>query len=69
MIDVDVLAINRSQACAILDDGTIIHFDRMFDAFGEETDDVGEATSVTAPLPDGRWLAIDLGAFDNVARH
>lgn len=59
MIDVDVVAICRSQACAVLDDGTIIHFDQMFDAFGDLTDDVA----------DGRWLAIDLSAFSNVARH
>lgn len=69
MIDVDVVAICRSQACAVLDDGTIIHFDQMFDTFGDLTDDVAEAASATAPLADGRWLVIYLNAFANVARH
>jgi hypothetical protein len=63
------LAINRAEAFALLDDGSIVHFSNMFDAFGDETDDSMEAVSAVAPLPDGKWMAINLTMFEGVATH
>jgi hypothetical protein len=57
-----VVAINRKTASAVLDDGTVVKFSAMVDAFGDETDDASEAIAAIAPLPDGKWLGIDLTA-------
>lgn len=65
----EVIAINRSEACAILDTGQIIHFALMLDIHQDETDDVSEAVVAVAPLPDGRWAVIDFSKFEMVSVH
>lgn len=65
----EVIAINRSEACAILDTGQIIHFATMLDRYGDETDDVEDAFCAVAPLPDGRWAVIDFSKFETVSVH
>jgi hypothetical protein len=59
----DAVAINRALKFVLLDNDTIVAFDKMFDEFGDETDDGLIATSAIFPLPDGRWCAINLSAF------
>lgn len=65
----EVIAINRSEACAILDTGQIIHFALMLDIHQDETDDVSQAVVAVAPLPDGRWAVIDFSKFETVSVH
>lgn len=45
----DVIAISRSSALAILENGTMVHFSNMFDADGDETNDVADCTSAVVP--------------------
>lgn len=65
----EVIAINRSEACAILSTGQIVHFATMLDIEGNETDDVSECVCAVAPLPDGRWAVIDFSQFETVSVH
>lgn len=65
----EAVAINRSQSLVILENDVVIKFEKMWDAFGEETRDCSEAVSAIYPLSDGRWVALDLTAFDPVASH
>lgn len=64
-----VSAINRSDCSAILDTGQIVHFSLMFDAEGNETDDVSECVCAVAPLPNGDWAVIDFSEFEQVSVH
>jgi hypothetical protein len=64
-----VVAISRSEAAAVLDDGSVCPFSNMFDMDGDETDDIAEAVCAVVPLPDGTWEAVDFGEFDPVAIH
>lgn len=64
-----VTAINRSEACAILDTGQIVHFAVMLDIDGNETDDVSECVCAVAPLPNGDWAVIDFSEFETVSVH
>jgi len=64
-----VTAINRSEACAILDTGQIVHFAIMLDRDGDETDDVLECVCAVAPLPNGDWVVIDFSEFETVSVH
>lgn len=64
------VAINRKQGLVFLDDDSYSKMQHYVDRFGDDTDDAEEAVSAIAPLPDGRWLVIDLTQFDIVvARH
>lgn len=58
----DVEAVNRNEGLALLDDGSVISIDTWQDAVGEECEPE-EATFAVAPLPDGKWIWIDLWAF------
>lgn len=64
-----VAAINRSEACAILDTGQIIQFAVMLDIDGNETGDVSECVCAVAPLPNGDWVVIDFSEFETVSVH
>lgn len=64
-----VVAINRTGAAAILDCGTIIHFATMLDIDGNETDDVSECVCAVAPLPNGYFAVIDFSEFESVSVH
>jgi len=65
----EVIAINRSEACAILDTGHIVHFSVMLDRDGDETESVDDAMVAVAPLPDGHWAVIDFSKFETVSVH
>lgn len=65
----EVIAINRSEACAVLNTGHIVHFSVMLDRDGDETDDVADAMVAIAPLPGGCWAVIDFSQFETVAVH
>lgn len=65
----EVIAINRSEACAVLNTGHIVHFSLMLDGDGDETDEVSECVCAVAPLPDGRWVVIDFSEFETVSVH
>lgn len=64
-----VTATNRSDACAILDNGTIVHFAVMLDIDGNETDDLSECVCAVAPLPNRDWAVIDFSEFETVLVH
>ena len=64
----EVTAICRRDALAILDTGEIIHFATMLDIDGNETDDTAECVCAVAPLPDGRWVVIDFSEFEWVSQ-
>jgi hypothetical protein len=64
-----VTAIKRSEACAILDTGQMVHFATMIDVDGNETEDVSECAFAVVPLPDGRWEVIAFSDFNNVSTH
>ncbi len=64
-----VTAINRTEACAILDTGQIVHFSVMLDMEGNETDDIEECVCAVAPLPNGDWAVIDFSEFEQVSVH
>jgi hypothetical protein len=64
-----VTAICRRDACAVLDTGEIVHFATMLDIDGNETDDPAECAVAVAPLPDGNWVVIDFSEFETVAVH
>jgi hypothetical protein len=66
---IDAIAINRQQRTVLYNDGTCAQMQHFVDRFGDETDDVKEAISAIAPLPDGRWAVIDLTKFEAVSRH
>lgn len=63
------LAINRTIGTVFLNDGSIVKMQNFVDRFGDDTDDVEEAIKAIAPLPDGKWLVIDLTQFENVVRN
>lgn len=65
----EVIAINRSECCAILDTGHIVHFATMLNIEGDETDEVTECVCAVAPLPDGNWAVIDFSQFESVQLH
>lgn len=60
------VAINREQGSVILDCGCMVQMQNFVDRFGDDADDASEAVSAIAPLPDGRWLVIDLTEFETV---
>jgi hypothetical protein len=64
-----VIAISRSEAIAVLDDGTTAQFSNMFDRDGDETEDVAEAVTAVVRMPDGMWEVLDLQEFEPVSRH
>lgn len=65
----EIIAINRSEACAVLSTGHVIHFSVMLDRDGDETESVDDAMVAVAPLPDGRWVVIDFSEFETVSVH
>lgn len=45
----------------VLVDGTQCEITNMFDVDGEDTDDPEAAHSVVAKMPDGKWIAQEVG--------
>lgn len=65
----DAVAINRTRGLVFYDDGSMAEMQYFVDRFGDETDDILEAISAVAPMPDGRWAVIDLTQFETVTKH
>lgn len=65
----DVIAINKSNCYSMLRDGTICHWSRMYDRYGEETRDIAEAITAVHPLPDGTWEIVFLHAWKTQTIH
>lgn len=65
----DVVAINRRECYSMLRNQTICHWQRMFDINGDDTRDPDEAVSAVHPLPDGRWITLDLTEWETVTIH
>ena len=61
---VAVDAISRTRRIAILEDGAVIPLGALIDRDGDETDEAELAVIALAALPDGRWIVIDLAAFE-----
>ena len=64
-----VAAISKDDRCAVLEDGRICKFDKMYDAEGDETDDIGMAVAAIAPHPDGPWIVLRLHEFEGMTIH
>lgn len=65
----DIIAISRREAAAVLDNGEVVPFANMFDGFGDETDDGSLATVAVVSLPNGTWMVLDLTDYEAVALH
>lgn len=61
----DIEAVNRNEGLALLNDGSVISIDTWQDESGDECDPAQAAFAI-APLPDGKWIWIDLQAFHPV---
>ncbi|WP_037076088.1 hypothetical protein [Neorhizobium vignae] len=59
----EIEAINCSGRVALAADGRVGHITNLFDAEGNETDDVATAISAVVKLADDQWLTVDLLAF------
>lgn len=64
-----VAAISKEERCAVLTDGRICEFATMYDAEGDETDEVEAAVIAVAPHPEGTWLVLQLHEFDGMTIH
>lgn len=62
-------AIHFGQRIAVLEDGSTLPLKTLLDSDGEETDSIEDAVSAVAPLPDGRWVVIEFGAFEPRLAH
>lgn len=64
-----VAAISKEERCAVLTDGRICEFSTMYDAEGDETDEIESAVVAVAPHPEGAWLVLHFRDFDGVTLH
>ncbi len=64
---IDIESVNTKARIAFTDDGQLCEITNLFDADGDETAGADEAVAAVVKLPDGRWAAVDLTAFDPVA--
>ncbi|AZV00268.1 hypothetical protein [Paracoccus kondratievae] len=64
-----IVSINRAQGLAVTDTGVVCAVTHWFDADGDLTDDREAAVSCVAPLPNGKWAAVDLSEFEPVEVH
>ena len=67
MIDVD--AVNRTDAIAILSSGGAIPITNWLDASGDECEADDAMVAVAGPDADGRWFSIDLSNFEPSLLH
>lgn len=63
MIEPDAEAVNVRDRLVLLENGSTVPIDTLIDAWGDETDDEGLARTAICPLPDGKWMAVDLTLF------
>ncbi len=64
-----VAAISLEAQCVVLEDGRTAAFTKMYDADGEETNDVEAAVTALAAHPDGPVIVLHLGKFPPVTLH
>jgi hypothetical protein len=64
----DVHTLNVSGRQAILTDGRVVPITNLFDACGEETDDLDEAVSFVCGEGD-EWFSDLLSSFETAAIH
>lgn len=57
-------AINRADMIAVTDDGRVGTITNMFDADGEETDDIEEAITAVIRLADDEWYTVALDDYE-----
>lgn len=64
---IEVSCANRDLRVAITEDGQSLPVTHLFDADGEECDDIEQAvTCVAGPDRDGFWLTIDFREMEKV---
>lgn len=59
----DIAAINRTKCLAILDDDSIVPITNLYDADGDETDDLNEAVAFVAG-EGKRWFTRPFSDFE-----
>lgn len=64
MTDLHIVAINRTDRLALASDDRLCEITNMFDAEGEETDDVEDATAAVVRYADDKWFTITLADYD-----
>jgi hypothetical protein len=62
----DIAMINVWQRIAITEDGQELPVTHCFDSDGDECDPEDAVAVVAGPDRDGRWLQIDMTAFEGV---
>lgn len=65
----EAVAVNRVLGLILLDTDETVEIDTLLDADGDETDDPQAAVAAVAPLPNGRWISVDLAAFESAENH
>lgn len=65
----EIVAINRANQEAYLEDGSTVPFSVMYDASGEITDESKDAISAVVLHPEGPWVTIGLDWFEQATRH
>lgn len=63
MAEVVIDGLHYGRRVAVLEDGTEIPLETLLDCDGDETEDLDDAVVAVAPLPNGKWVTIDLTAF------
>ena len=65
--DIEAACADRATRMVITEDGQTLPITNMFDADGDECDDVDDAvTCVAGPDKDGLWLSIDFSVMEKV---
>lgn len=65
----EVVAISRDRHEVVLATGEIVEMTDWYDEDGDETDNPDEALSMVGQMKDGRWLAIEIIAFEPATLH
>ncbi len=65
--DIEAACADRATRMVITEDGQTLPITNMFDADGDECDDVDDAvTCVAGSDKDGLWLSIDFSVMEKV---
>lgn len=59
----EISAVNCSERMAVAEDGRLGEITNLFDAEGEDTDDVALAVVAVVKLADDEWCTVDLTGF------
>lgn len=69
MTSPEVIAISVDRLEAVLSTGEIVEMTDWFDEDGDETENPDEALSMVGRMGDGRWLSIEIIAFEPATLH